>query len=390
MEYDFILPEFLNVLVFQQKNLVVFPYVDLKRLRSLEIFAVGYNVINLESTAISNLKDVLEYEANNSYSQSKNLYFVYNLDAQQIKQIMSIQNFRCVLNTKENVSDLVDGGNYVFYNKKVNKFVNYDPSTVDLEFETYLINNSKNESVLLDCLQTLNSKALRIFNDLNLNGHLNNLPEILKDYDKKFWPRILSFVEALHQIKIPPSVLTNSSSQINTSQNNTSQINTSVKDFSEEYKLIANLNAFLSKSFFQTLHQEAQNNKELNGLDSNFSFYPQELYHYLRTHYWNDKIPNSFVNSWLNLKNSYRKFNDKDWDDLKCIADKSDFLRNSFSGLFNKNIQLLENTSRTIKEGDKDPNSKSNLGSVSVKNFEEYKKNIYKKLERINKYISSK
>jgi len=366
--------------MFQQKNLVVFPYVDLKHLRSLEVFAVGYTVINLESTAITNLKDVLEYEANNSYSQSKNLYFVYNLDRPQIKQIMGINNFRCVLNTKENISDLVDGDNYVFFNKKINEFINYDFSGVDLEFETYLVNNSKGESMLLDHLQTINSKALRIFNDLNLNGHLNNLPEILKDYDKKFWPKILNFVELLHQIKIPNSILTQDKSQNNES----------VKQFSEEYELIMNLNGSLSKSFVQTLHQFAQDIKELNTIDSNFAFYPQELYSYLRTHYWKDKFPNSFVNSWLNLKKNFRKFNDKDWDDLNHITKWSDFLRNSFSGLFNKNLQTLENISRDVNEDNYGPNSKSILGSVSVKNFEEFKKNIYKKLEKINKYISSK
>ena len=64
-------PEFLNILFFQQKNLVVFPYVDLKHLHGLENFTVGYNVIDLESTALYNIKEIIEFEANNCYSQNR-------------------------------------------------------------------------------------------------------------------------------------------------------------------------------------------------------------------------------------------------------------------------------------------------------------------------------
>ena len=376
--YDFIQPEFLNILVFQQKNLVVFPYVDLKQLRSLEIFALGYNVINLESTAITNLKDILEYEANNSYSQSKNLYFIYNLDREKIKHIIGIENFRCILNTKENVSDLADGDNYVFFNKKINKFLNYDISDANLEFEKYLINNSKNESVLLDYLQTLNSKALRIFNDLNLNGNLNNLSYILKDYDKKFWLKILNFVELLYQIKIPKDLLSNCS------QNETDI------DFSNEYELIMNSNDSLAKSFIQNLHQFAQTLQEINSTNSHFLFYPQELYNYLRNHQWKEKISKSFVVKWLDLKNSRHKSIDKDWEDINYIANKSDFFRNSFSDILNMNLQGIENKSKIVKKKENGSNSKSLFSSVDVKNFEEFKKNIFKKLDAIDKFISIK
>ena len=58
---DFIQPEFLNIVFFQQKNLVVFPYVDLRHLHGLEIFTAGYNVVDIESTAIHNIKEILEF-----------------------------------------------------------------------------------------------------------------------------------------------------------------------------------------------------------------------------------------------------------------------------------------------------------------------------------------
>ena len=67
---DFITPEFLNILFFQQKNIVVFPYVDLKHLHSLELFTVGYNIVDLESTALHNLKEI-EYKF-----KKKNYYLV--------------------------------------------------------------------------------------------------------------------------------------------------------------------------------------------------------------------------------------------------------------------------------------------------------------------------
>lgn len=91
---DFIRPEFLNILFFQQKNLVVFPYVDLKHLHGLEIFTAGYNVVDLESTALHNLKEILEFEATNSYSQNPTLYFIYNVDREKVKELMMLDGIR--------------------------------------------------------------------------------------------------------------------------------------------------------------------------------------------------------------------------------------------------------------------------------------------------------
>ena len=84
-DFDFMEPEFLDILFFQQKNLVIFPYVDLKHLHALELFTVGYNIVDLESTALYNLKDIIESETNNSYSQNPSLYLVYNLDKEKVK-----------------------------------------------------------------------------------------------------------------------------------------------------------------------------------------------------------------------------------------------------------------------------------------------------------------
>ena len=84
---DFLRPEFLNIIFFQQKNLVVFPYVDLKHLHGLEIFTAGYNVVDLESTALHNLKEILEFETINSYSQNPTLFFIFNVDKKKVKEL---------------------------------------------------------------------------------------------------------------------------------------------------------------------------------------------------------------------------------------------------------------------------------------------------------------
>ncbi|MFX0176721.1 MAG: hypothetical protein ACFE85_10870, partial [Candidatus Hodarchaeota archaeon] len=84
--YDFIQPEFLDIIFFQQKNLVIFPYVDLKHLHSLQIFATGYDTIDIDATAIHNLQEIIDYEKSSSYSQQPTFYILYNVDASNLKK----------------------------------------------------------------------------------------------------------------------------------------------------------------------------------------------------------------------------------------------------------------------------------------------------------------
>ena len=123
---DFFTPEFLNILFFQQKNVVIFPYVDLKHLHSLELFTFGCNIVDLESTALHNLKEILEYEKDNSYSQNPTLFFIYNVSKEEISELMELKGIRCIINTNTNVQDLANGSDFLFYNKKSNQFLNYD------------------------------------------------------------------------------------------------------------------------------------------------------------------------------------------------------------------------------------------------------------------------
>jgi hypothetical protein len=164
---DFIQPEFLNILFFEQKNLVIFPYVDLKHLHALEIFAVGHNIIDLESTALYNLKEIIEFETNNCYSQNRTLFFIYNINKERIQEILSLSGIRCIINTHDNLADLVQEGNYIFYNKKSKTFLNYKTPDPELAFENFLISSSENEALLNEKLQQIKMIATRIFTELN-------------------------------------------------------------------------------------------------------------------------------------------------------------------------------------------------------------------------------
>ncbi|MFW9819176.1 MAG: hypothetical protein ACFFE5_06160, partial [Candidatus Thorarchaeota archaeon] len=200
---DFIRPEFLNIIFFQQKNLVVFPYVDLKHLHGLEKFTVGYNVVDLESTALHNIKEILEFESSNSYSQNPTLYFIYNVNKEKVEEIMRLDGIRCIINSHENLGNLANGSNFIFFNKKNNQFLNYELTNSDLEFENLLISNSQDEIILQENIHKIKIVATRIFKELNQSDALDNLPDILIEYDKRYWKSILDFTGLYYDINIP-------------------------------------------------------------------------------------------------------------------------------------------------------------------------------------------
>jgi len=376
-DFDFMEPEFLDILFFQQKNLVIFPYVDLKHLHALELFTVGFNIVDLESTALYNLKEIIENETTNSYSQNPSLYLIYNLDSEKVKEIMEIKNIRCVLNTNENVSNLTNGSEFIFYNKKNKKFINYQENGSNLEFENYLISSSENETVLLDKIQKIKITANKVFFELNQAGNLDKLPQLLRDYDWKFWEKILNFVKLYYKIELPD--LGDMESEVKKKMREVDGSSKVLKDFSAEYELIVSLNKNIAKEFVQLLHEYRSQKVNSANLDLEQLYNPQKLYDYLRNHHWKNEIPEEFLNKWVHMENSQYELNEIDKTDFETIFKKlnvEDSLNQKLYGNKSKNNKIV------IQIKDENVATKT-LDIPSISNFPEFKKWILRRLDEI-------
>ena len=309
---DFIRPEFLNILFFQQKNLVIFPYVDLKHLHGLDIFTVGHNTIDLESTALHSLREFLEVEVSNSYSQTPDLYFIYNVNKENLNELIDLQGVRCIINTNESVRDLVNGSTYIFFNKKHNQFLNYNVPDSELAFEKYLISTSENEMILQDKIQHIKSLATKIFTEVNKDSKLKHLPEILQEYEKKYWNAIIKFTENYFKITIPDvSTLTFTRSP-----------RKKLQDYSQEYELIVSTNKQIGKEFIQLLHEYRGKKVNPSNLELEELFNPQKLYNYLRNHHWKEEIPHDFIDDWYTMNFSQYTLDESDQADFEAILKK--------------------------------------------------------------------
>ncbi len=317
---DFIRPEFLNILFFQQKNLVIFPYVDLKHLHYLELFTTGYTVVDLESTALHNLKEILEFEATNSYSQNPTFFFIYNVDRQKVKEIMELDNIHCIINinSNEDIPELVNGSSYIFFNKKSNQFLNYNTLDKDLEFEHSLISSSQNKEILQDKIQKIKITATRIFTALNQEENLSSLPNILHEYDQKYWSHILERTSVYFDIKVPDiNHFLSKSSQLSSVGN----IKDNIKVFSNEYEIILSSNKAIGKEFIQLIHNYREKRVNSAHLELEELFNPQRLYHYLRNHHWKDGIPHDFIRQWAQMGISRYRLSDTEKDEFREMLD---------------------------------------------------------------------
>ena len=375
---DFIQPEFLNILFFEQKNLVIFPYVDLKHLHALECFTVGYNAIDLETTALNNIREIIEFETFNSYSQNRTMFFVYNLDQPKVKEIMQLSDVRCILNTNEDVSSLANGEAFVFYNKKTKKFINYNPRYTDLSFEEHLIADSKNViEVLQDKIQKIKSTATRLFSEVNKDSNLTNLPAILEDYDPKFWSKIIKFAELYFKVNFPEvdNRFYQSKKDIKTTNKNKKEL----KDYSDEFRLIIEQNKNITREFFQLLHEYRTLNVNPSNLELGQLNNPQKLYNYLRNHHWSVNIPKEFLIDWINMKSTGHKLSDDDIHDFKHIFNKLGISNGFLKDTKDKNNSLL-NAGKNLKK-------KSINGPSKITNFSRLKKHLLRRLEDIESLI---
>ena len=379
--FDFMEPEFLDILFFQQKNLVIFPYVDLKHLHALELFTVGYNFVDLESTALYNLKEIIESETNNSYSQNPTLYLIYNLDRNKVKEIMGIKNIRCILNANENVSNLKNGSEFIFYDKKKKSFINYQNDDSKLEFEKYLISSSENETTLLDKMQKIKIIASKIFAELNQTGNLDKLPQLLREYDWKFWEKILQFVKLYYKVELPEIQDTNNDLRKNLQDENDD--NRDLKDFSREYELIISLNKNIAKEFVQLLHEYRSQKVNPANLDLDQLYNPQKLYDYLRNHHWKKEIPEEFLSKWIHMENSQYLLNEIDKKDFVIILKELHVEEDVISNLYGFEFNKTENNFNVTNDPAKD--NKPEIPSID--SFPEFKMWILKRLDEIEDLI---
>jgi len=384
---DFIQPEFLNILFFQQKNLILFPYIDLKHLHSLEIFTAGYNVVDLESTALHNIKEIIEFEANNSYSQNPSFYFIINITKDKIKEILEIENIRCILNTNERVEDLTNNESFVLYNKKNKKFINYNKDTYDLEFEKLLISSSENLPILQDKIQEIKAVSTRIFTEINQDGNVGKVQEILSIYAEKFWSKLLDFTKLYYQIEIPNELLTGIFSQKVKKTRNPKKISKDV-DFSNEYDLIVTLNKNIAKEFIQLLHEYRSNKVNPSNLDLEQLYNPEKLYNYLRNHHWKSRISDDFLLKWIGMEISRYSLTSEDYNDFdelfKVLKIPDEIITKT------PDVTLIQDDIEISQNITEPPSEKIDVieeNIPSVREFSKFKMWLLEKIDEIEKII---
>ena len=384
-EYDFITPEFLHLLFFKQRNIVIFPYVDLKHLRSLDLFAVGFETVDIDSTVIHNLNEIIEYESNNSYSALQTLYFVLNPSFEELEKLIDSRGLRCVINSKENVESLANGDQFVFYNKKSNSFLNYAFESHDLSFEKELFRISPSKETLLDELLKIKSVSSKIFTELNQSGNSDNFPNILEGYDQKYWPKILEFTKIYYQIEIPEFT-----PPIQLPKNGSSE--KKEVDYSAEYEVIIKTNRKIGRSFIQLIHEYRFNKVNPANLEVSQLFYPKKLYNYLRNHHWKNGIPKEFVIDWL--KNAHKDFSDGEevLMEFQVILSKLN-LEYSVNEVKLVKKRELENKINALrknpikhKHSESIPSTPANRSKIpSIDNFSEFKKWLLDKMFQLER-----
>jgi hypothetical protein len=383
--YDYITPEFLNVIFFQQKSLVIFPYLDLKHLHSLEIFATSYNIVDLDSTAIHNTFELLEHASYDSNSQNPSLFFITNVTKDQLHKIMSLDTIHCIINSNENVGSLaVEGSNFIFYNKKNKKFLNFNTEDIDISFESWLIKNSQNQSILQDKIIKIKSVATQLFTELNQDADKKKLMDILSEYEKKYWEKIIQFTEKFYDIEVPDLPRVRISSDFAKQE--------ILDEHSKEYELIIKSNTYIAREFVKALHEYRSKKVNPANLELMELFSPRQLYSYLRTHHWEQGIPEEFIQEWVNMNISHYPLSELDVNDFLTLFSELNIacMNIEFPTLRKEHL-----ASSSLDNGNEEPKNRTiaikeaNVNIPSIQNFSLFKQWIYNKLDQIEARFKS-
>ena len=376
--YDFISPGFLNILFFKQKNLVIYPYVDVKHIHSLDCFTIGHDLIDIDSTGLDNLHDIVEFETSNSYSQQPTLYYLLNVNAEDLEKLMESPNIRCIINASENVEHLANGNYFIFYNKKNRTFLNYQPERENLSFEQQLIRSSQNEQELLDNVLKIKSTATKIFSDLNAHANSGNLPTLLSDYEQKYWDKILTFTQLYFNIQIPKFIRPKISSK--------KKYSVPSKDFSKEYEFILKTNRKIGQKFIQLLHDYRADRVNPANLEIDQLYYPKKLYNYLRNRHWTKGIPQEFITNWVQKLNINSHLDESDRLDFQIIFDK---LRIIPVKKINTPKEI-KTSKKSVKEhsGFEDKITKKVIETIPpIESFQEFRNWVLKKIDELENLL---
>ena len=383
--YDYITPEFLNLIFFQQKSIVIFPYLDLKYLHSLEIFAVGYNIIDLDGTAIHNIVDVLEHESYNSYSQNPSLFIISNITEAQLRHITTLDSIHCIININQNLEKFpIEGNGFVFYNKKSKKFLNFNVESADLSFEKWLIKNSQNQSILQDKIIKIKSIATQLFTEINNDADKKQLIELLSEYKKKHWDKIIQFTENYYQIEFPQLPRGHISSNSVTEE--------PLDEHLQEYELIIKSNANIAGEFVKALHEYRSKKVNPANLELMELFSPRQLFCYLRKHHWDQGIPEDFIQEWVDMDITQYPLSKSDQQDFLSLFSKLNIPSSNIEFPKIKKEQILPSSDETYKKTKNKEltvKNETNPAIPSVQDFPLFKKWIFNKLDQIETRLKS-
>jgi len=391
-KYDFLTPEFLHLLFFEQKSLIIYPYVDIENLRVLKMFITGYKIIEIQSNDLFNIKDVCTLSIEESESEERPFFFINNLTKSHIEELSKIKNFHGILNSNEDVSDLeLDNENFVIYNKKRQDFLNYSFKENDLGFEKKIFLEKEKNGSISTILEKIHSTAKEILSELNQKNTPKTIAQILKNYSENEAKKILAYTQKFFSLKddIVKSCYLDQ-------KNDKLRIHRTENDHSEEYHKIISSNKFLSKEFIQLLHDYRMKKVNESNLELHELFSPEALYIYLRKHHWKEGIPKDFLKEWIKMEYTGYTLTDQDILDFEMLLNELTIPTRIL-------MEVLESITATEKENSspflQEPKEKSLRSDQfqghkkeqpipDIKDFPKFKTWILQKLDKLERDYS--
>jgi hypothetical protein len=243
------------------------------------------------------------------------MYLLHNCSQDQLEEILEMNQLRCIININQEIKpDLIDGHNYILYNKKQKKIIG--DFSEDLEYEKTLIHNTEKTITLHNQLQKMFIEATTMFECIS-KGEQDEVKDILVKYPKHIRVKLLDFIELYFEITIPEKkklLKSISEKRVNVpteerEQENLRKIRISSENkaqIQKEYNLIMK-NVNIGREFIQLLHKYKAKHVNQSNLDMDQLINPSKLYLYLRTHHWKEGIPHDFIIKWVQMKNTQGK-----------------------------------------------------------------------------------